>query len=47
MPIDSVLVSGAVIAMFVIFAAVLAWGERQTRSLQQQATVGQPRRRSF
>ena len=31
MPIDSVLVSAAVVAMFVIFAGVLAWGERQSR----------------
>ena len=48
MPIDSVLVSIAVIAMFVIFAAVLAWGDRQTRPQQQQLEVeSQPRRRSF
>jgi HAMP domain-containing protein len=47
MPIDSLLVSVAVTAMFVIFAAVLAWGDRQTRPLQQRATESQPRRRSF
>lgn len=47
MPIDLLLVSVAVTAMFVIFAAVLAWGDRQTRPLQQRATESQPRRRSF
>jgi hypothetical protein len=30
MPVDSMLVSAAVVAMFVVFAAVLAWGEFQT-----------------
>jgi hypothetical protein len=30
MPIDSMLVSAAVVTMFVLFAAVLAWGERQS-----------------
>jgi hypothetical protein len=46
MPIDSVLVSVAVVAMFVIFAGVLAWGERQSRSLQMPAD-GHRKRRSF
>jgi hypothetical protein len=31
MPIDSMLVSSAVILMFLVFAGVLAWGEIQTR----------------
>jgi hypothetical protein len=31
MPIDSMLVSAAVILMFLVFAGVLAWGEIQTR----------------
>jgi hypothetical protein len=31
MPFDSMLVSAAVIAMFVVFAGVLMWGEIQTR----------------
>ncbi|MEH2568699.1 hypothetical protein [Bradyrhizobium sp. AZCC 2289] len=47
MPIDSVLVSVAVVAMFVIFAGVLAWGERQSRSLQQMPADGHRKRRSF
>jgi hypothetical protein len=47
MPIDSVLVSAAVVAMFVIFAGVLSWGERQSRSLQQQSAHSHRRHRSF
>jgi hypothetical protein len=31
MPIDTMLVSAAVISMFLVFAGVLAWGEIQTR----------------
>lgn len=31
MPTDSMLVSVGVIAMFVVFGAVLYWGDRQTR----------------
>jgi hypothetical protein len=33
MPIDTMLVSAAVISMFLVFAGVLAWGEIQTRPL--------------
>jgi hypothetical protein len=33
MPIESVLVSVAVVAVFMGFAVVLAWAERQTRHL--------------
>ena len=47
MPIDSMLVSAAVAAMFVIFAGVLAWGERQSQSLQQALANSDPKRRSF
>jgi hypothetical protein len=47
MPIDSMLVSVAVVAMFVIFAGVLAWGERQSQSLQQTPADSDPKRRSF
>ena len=31
MPIDTMLVSAAVISMFLVFAGVLAWGDFQTR----------------
>jgi hypothetical protein len=33
MPLDSMLVVTVVTAMFVAFAAVLTWGERQTRKM--------------
>src|SRR5438046_164650 len=46
MPIDSMLVSAAVVTMFVVFAAVLAWGERQSRPLHQPADSHR-KRRSF
>jgi hypothetical protein len=31
MPLDAVIVSGAVVIVFVVFAAVLVWADRQTR----------------
>ena len=31
MPIDSLIVTVCVVAMFVVFAAVLVWGDLQTR----------------
>jgi hypothetical protein len=31
MPFDAMMMSGAVIAIFVVFAGVVAWGDRQTR----------------
>jgi uncharacterized membrane protein len=34
MPVDSLLVSVCVIAMFVVFGAVLMWGDLQTRPKQ-------------
>jgi hypothetical protein len=33
MPFDSLVVATVVTLMFVIFAAVLAWGDRQTRKM--------------
>jgi hypothetical protein len=46
MPTDSLLVSIFVVAMFVVFAAVLFWGERQTRQ-KQLADSTHDRRRAF
>jgi hypothetical protein len=43
MPIDSILVSAAVISVFVVFAGVLLWGNFQTESTGQ----AQQKRRSF
>ena len=45
MPIDSILVSAAVVTMFLGFAVALAWAQYQTES--QQNDDGQRRRRSF
>lgn len=46
MPVDSMLVSLAVILMFVVFAAALAWADFQTRpkQLAQQSDI---KRRAF
>jgi hypothetical protein len=46
MPVDSMLVAASVIAMFVVFAAVLAWGDFQTRSKQPDRQSG-GRHRAF
>jgi hypothetical protein len=47
MPIDSMLVSAAVVTMFIIFAVALIWGERQSRSLRQEPAGSPRKRRSF
>jgi hypothetical protein len=47
MPFDSMLVSAAVIAVFVVFAAVLIWADFQTRPPRQRVVVHPQRRRSF
>jgi hypothetical protein len=46
MPVDSLIVSVCVIAMFVVFGAVLIWGDLQTRTrqLNQQSAA---KRRAF
>ena len=44
MPTDSLLVSLSVIAMFVVFGAVLFWADRQTRSDQTSAQHNAKRR---
>lgn len=46
MPTESLLVSICVVAMFVVFAAVLAWGDMQTRP-KQLAEQSSEKRRSF
>jgi hypothetical protein len=47
MPLDSMPVSAAVIAVFVVFAAVLIWADFQTRPLRPRVVVHPQRRRSF
>jgi hypothetical protein len=46
MPVESLIVSVCIVAVFVVFGAVLIWGDRQTRSRQltQQSTA---KRRAF
>jgi hypothetical protein len=46
MPVDSLLVSVAVVVMFVVFAAALAWGDLQTRP-KQLAQQSSAKRRAF
>ena len=45
MPTDAVLMTIAVVAVFVGFAAVLAWADHQTSQLKSDGAA--PRRRSF
>jgi hypothetical protein len=47
MPIESMLISAAVVMMFVVFAGALAWGERQSQSLRQTPADSDRKRRSF
>ena len=47
MPADSMLVSAAVVAMFVIFGAVLYWGERRTRDMSATAESAKSKHRGF
>jgi hypothetical protein len=35
MPIESIVVSALIVAVFLVFGAVLAYGERQTRHLKR------------
>lgn len=46
MPIDSLIVSVCVVTMFAVFAAVLAWGDKQTRP-KQLAEQSSAKRRAF
>ena len=46
MPIDSLLVAVCVVAMFVVFGAVLFWGDLQTRS-KDVADFSNDKRRAF
>jgi hypothetical protein len=46
-PLDAMVVSIAVVAVFVAFAAVLLWGDAQTRTNRLKAGSDQPKRRGF
>jgi hypothetical protein len=47
MPTDAILMAIAVVAVFVAFAAVLAWADHQTSSGQLKSDGVAPKRRSF
>ena len=48
MPVDAMILSAAIVAVFVVFGVVLHWGEARTRSLSQDTMAGaKTRRRSF
>jgi hypothetical protein len=46
MPVDSLIVAVCVVAMFVVFGAVLIWGDLQTRP-KQLAEPSTTKRRAF
>ena len=47
MPVDSILVSAAVVSVFLIFAGVLIWGDFQSEPMRQQPVSRNRKRRSF
>jgi hypothetical protein len=47
MPVDSILVSAAVVSVFVIFAGVLIWGDFHSGPVRQQPGSRNMKRRSF
>ncbi len=47
MPFDAMVVSAAVVAIFVAFAGVLLWGDYQTRPNRLKADSNPQKRRSF
>ena len=46
MPIDSILVSAALVSVFVVFAGVLIWGNFQTEPTRQGPAKRSRKRRS-
>ena len=47
MPVDSILVSAAVVAVFAVFSGVLIWGDFLTQPIRQETVSRNTRRRSF
>lgn len=47
MPFDAMVVSAAVVVVFVAFAAVMLWADFQTRPDRLKADSNPPKRRSF
>jgi hypothetical protein len=47
MPVDSILVSVAVVSIFLIFAGVMIWGDFQSGQMRQESVSRDRKRRSF
>jgi hypothetical protein len=47
MPADAMLVSALIVCVFVVFGAVLYWGERRTRDLSTGVDTAPAKRRAF
>ena len=47
MPFDVMVLSAAIVGVFVIFGAVLYWGERRTRDLSPKVETAKVKHRSF
>jgi hypothetical protein len=47
MPADVMILSAAIVAVFVIFGSVLYWGERRTHGLSTNVESVKVKRRSF
>jgi hypothetical protein len=47
MPVDSMLVSAAVVSVFVIFAGVIIWGDFQSQPMPHEPVGRNKKRRSF
>lgn len=47
MPGDVMLVSALIVCVFVVFGAVLYWGERRTRDMSAGVETAPAKRRSF
>ena len=47
MPADVMILSAAIVAVFVIFCSVLYWSERRTRGLSTNVESVKVKRRSF
>jgi hypothetical protein len=47
MPVDSILVSAAVVSVFAIFAGVLIWGDFLSQPMRQQPVSRDRKQRSF
>jgi hypothetical protein len=47
MPVDPILVSAAVVSIFLIFAGVVIWGDLHSRPMRQESVDRNRKRRGF